>query len=222
MKVLVVLALVLSCQAFAAQSADKEDAELVALGETPAVDVAPEDIIADELNQTQAADGAQIGAQVSEATKNLKESEIPVFAEAKKNKDVQAEHPVRKMAISLALILSVIGGVGFFLRRWLVQKKALTPNRQIRVISQHFLGPRKSLAIVYVAGESLLVGVTDQNISLIKQLSLIDDEIPSDLPKKFDETLDFAEVTQPEAGEAFTMRGLKEIVSSRLKNMREI
>ena len=136
--------------------------------------------------------------------------------------EVQPTSPVRKMAVSLTLILAVILGIGIFVKRWLIQRKVLTPNSQIRIITQHYLGPRKSLAIVHVAGESLLIGITDHDIRLVKQLSLIDDEVPANLPKRFDEELTFTENTQPEQGETFSMRSLKEVVSSRLKNMREI
>jgi flagellar protein FliO/FliZ len=41
-----------------------------------------------------------------------------------------------------------------------------------------------------VAGESLLIGVTENNINLIKALALIDDEVPAHLPNHFDGALD--------------------------------
>ncbi|HEX4925100.1 MAG TPA: flagellar biosynthetic protein FliO [Bdellovibrionales bacterium] len=161
-------------------------------------------------------------AQVAEAKLNLKESQIPVLADSKKAKEEPAQSPIRKMVISLGIILAAILGVAYAARKWLVQKKTNTPNAQIRIVTQQYLGPRKSLAIVYVAGESLLVGITDNQINLIKQLSLIDDELPGNLPQRFDDTLSYTEATQPEAGESFSMKGLKDIVSNRLRNMREI
>lgn len=174
----------------------------------------------DAVTAEAAADG--VVAQTAEAKANLKESQIPVLTDTKTPKGEPAESPIRKMVISLGIILAAIFGVAYAARRWLVQKKASTPNAQIKIITQQFLGPRKSLAIVYVAGESLLVGITDNQINLIKQLSLIDDELPGNLPQRFDDSLRYSAATQPEAGESFSMKGLKDIVSSRLRNMREI
>jgi flagellar protein FliO/FliZ len=163
-------------------------------------------------------------SQIVEAKGNLSEAEIPVLTETANKKAPQevTAQPLRKMIISLGIILSAILGAAYAARRWFINKKTSAPTTQIRIISQHYLGPRKSLAIVYVAGESLLVGITDNSINLVKQLSLIDDEVPTGYPKKFDESLTFAESTQPESGENFSMKGLKELVSTRLKNMREI
>ena len=195
---------------------DEEAAALLAEEFGPA-----KDVDAQNTAKTAPAETAE-KAQIAEAKGNLAESQIPVLTETKKVREESQPYPFRKMALSLGIILAAIFGAAIAGRRWLSNKKASLPNAQIKIISQHYLGPRKSLAIVYVAGESLLVGITDNQINLVKQLSLIDDEVPADLPKKFDETLDFAENLQPESGENFSMKGIKDLVSSRLKNMREI
>jgi flagellar protein FliO/FliZ len=46
----------------------------------------------------------------------------------------------------------------------------------MKIMTQFHLGPKKSVIIIRVAGEFLLLGVTDHSINLIKTLSLIDDE----------------------------------------------
>ena len=98
---------------------------------------------------------------------------------------------------------------------------------QIKVLSQHYLGPKKSLVIVRVAGESILVGVTDSNISMIKSLALIDDEVPVETPKNFADALNSEKapmmklskaasstvgMSQDELEEEFSFSGLKTAV----------
>ncbi|MEQ1875898.1 MAG: flagellar biosynthetic protein FliO [Bdellovibrionia bacterium] len=201
---------------------DDEAAALLAEEFGPAKEPAPAEAPVQGSAQAAPAATDTEKSQIGEAKGNLAESQIPVLTETKKVREEAQPGPFRKTMLSLGIILAAILGTAFAARRWLSKKKASLPNAQIKIISQHYLGPRKSLAIVYVAGESLLVGITDNQINLVKQLSLIDDEIPGELPKKFDETLDFAENLQPEAGENFSMKGIKELVSTRLKNMREI
>jgi flagellar protein FliO/FliZ len=88
----------------------------------------------------------------------------------------------------ILLTLSMLGVVGtgayIFIKKQSVPKDR-KHQTQIKVLQQHYLGPKKSLAIVRVAGESILIGVTDHNISMIKSLALLDDEIPEEAPKSF-------------------------------------
>ena len=55
------------------------------------------------------------------------------------------------------------------------------------------------MAIIRVAGESILIGVTDSHISMIKSLSLIDDEVPSEVPQKFAEVMSSDDVSKVHA-----------------------
>jgi flagellar biogenesis protein FliO len=43
-------------------------------------------------------------------------------------------------------------------------------GKMIEVVSTHYLGPKKSIAVVKVAGRMLVLGVSQDNISLITQL----------------------------------------------------
>jgi flagellar protein FliO/FliZ len=97
-------------------------------------------------------------------------------------------------------------------------------NSQVKILTQHYLGPKKSLAIIRVAGESMLIGVTDQNINLIKTLALLDEEIPQDTPKDFSKSLDKSmnEFSSEDETEEFSFSKIKDFVSGRLKNMKEI
>ena len=58
-----------------------------------------------------------------------------------------------------------------------LSRTSLENSQEIKVLNQHSLGYRKELVIVEVAGESILLGVTDSHVSMIKTLpSLEDDE----------------------------------------------
>lgn len=140
-------------------------------------------------------------------------------------------------------ILGLVGmGAYIFLRKYKVPQAA-KHQMQIKVLQQHYLGPKKSLAIVRVAGESILIGVTDHNISMIKSLSLLDDEVPEETPESFGKVLKGARTQADFTGDSiqeaasfqgaerssetseddeFSISGIKDIVSKRLKGMRSI
>jgi flagellar protein FliO/FliZ len=162
----------------------------------------------------------------------LPETEIPVMSEAKDKKEASSSGMARVL-ITLGVLAVALGAITFGLKRWAARRNPKSQNAKIQILTQHALGPKKSLMIVQVAGESLLIGVTDHNISMLKTLSLIDDEIPENMPRNFNSALDeYAEDDAPDTRSGkkqsrdrddFTMRGLSEIrdtVSSRIKNMK--
>lgn len=124
--------------------------------------------------------------------------------------------------LKIIMTISVLGlltGISFlYLRKTGYKNSKLKPN-QIKILTQYHLGPKKSLAVVHIAGESMLIGLTDQNISLIKTLSLLDEEIPHTTPMHFAQTL--VDKTAQE-GEEFSMTGIQDLVSDKIKNMRPL
>jgi flagellar protein FliO/FliZ len=216
--------------------------------EAPTSNAAPVAAAA-EANTETAATTADATAQEAVVSKDLpkidnrKESEIPLNLEKQKNAGTEGSSWFR-----ILMTLSILGLVGcgafIFLRKYSVPKDR-KHQTQIKVLQQHFLGPKKSLAIVRVAGESILIGVTDHNISMIKSLSLLDDEIPEEAPKSFGNTMatfdeddeQFETSSAPkervsfktrqketaanlDSDEEFAISGIKDIVSKRLKGMR--
>ncbi|WP_413612645.1 FliO/MopB family protein [Bdellovibrio sp. HCB-110] len=170
-----------------------------------------------------------------------KESEIPLNLE-KDKKAASEGSGVFRILFTLSILGLVGTGAYFFLRKYKIPK-AMKHQTQIKVLQQHYLGPKKSLAIVRVAGESILIGVTDHNISMIKALSLLDDEVPEEAPQNFGKVLgglssakaDFEnsdEEATPapkkrvakdlDSDEEFAISGIKDIVSKRLKGMRSL
>lgn len=163
----------------------------------------------------------------------LTESEIPLNLDANKKSSTEGSGVFRIIFV-LSILGLVGGGAYFFLRKYSIPK-SMKHQTQIKVLQQHYLGPKKSLAIVRVAGESILIGVTDHNISMIKALSLLDDEVPEEAPQNFGRVLGNMEPGEEgntipqkraakniDADEEFAISGIKDIVSKRLKGMRSL
>lgn len=167
------------------------------------------------------------------AAKDLRsESEIPVFTKASTAQT--GRHDVNnRLAMSLGVMALVAFGLILFSRFYSKRRFGVKPHHQIKVLTQFALGPKKNLAIVRVAGESILIGVTDHNISLIKTLSLLDEELPSETPENFSQELDRVDpeshtaaftmkISNREEGEDFAFGGIKEMVSKKLREMRSL
>ena len=143
-----------------------------------------------------------------------------------------------RILLTGVIISAMLGAAYFFVRKYKTSNTINKSNMQIKVLTQHYLGPKKSLAIIHVAGESILVGITDSNISMIKSLSLIDDEVPITTPKTFADAMmkpaaksgasalmngnTASELNDNELEEEFSFAGLKDSVSKKLKSMRSI
>ncbi len=166
---------------------------------------------------------------------NRIESEIPLNLKTTK-KNEEASSGILRIVFSIAILTVLGGGAFIFLKKYSIPR-ASKHQTQIKVLQQHYLGPKKSLAIVRVAGESILIGVTDQNISLIKSLSLLDDDVPEESPARFNSVMNEVDdegkaveephLRRPKAheldrDEEFAISGIKDIVSKRLKGMRSL
>lgn len=153
-------------------------AEEVASATETAAATAPAEVSAEAAP---AKDGAVAAKEIK--VDNRKESEIPLNLDGGKK---AASDGTGWFRILLTLSMLGVVGTGAFI---FIKKQSVPKERkhqtQIKVLQQHYLGPKKSLAIVRVAGESILIGVTDHNISMIKSLALLDDEIPEEAPKSF-------------------------------------
>lgn len=113
------------------------------------------------------------------------EKEIPLKVKSAKA-EVSSASGMGRIAAGFMAVLVLMGSL-FFINKKLKEKKsgAAFNHDSIKVVSQKYLGPKRQLTLVRVSGEYLLLGVTDHNISLIKQLSVIDDEIPDLDPQDF-------------------------------------
>jgi flagellar protein FliO/FliZ len=237
MKIILATILMISLNVFA-ETTNSPSAGDVAVAEANALTAtAPTDTKAAAADtKAAAAVTADSAATKSKETATLlktKETEIPVHLDGEK-KASTGDSPLFKVLMSLSVIGILGCGAFFWFRKYAKPGNGKSQATQIKVLTQHYLGPKKSLAIIRVAGESILVGVTDHNISLIKELSLLDEEIPETTPKTFktvfsmgsaNDNVDFAgenETTEQDLAERdeFSISGIKDFVSSKLKNMR--
>ncbi|MBL7556742.1 MAG: flagellar biosynthetic protein FliO [Bdellovibrionaceae bacterium] len=177
--------------------------------------------------------------------KTAKENEIPLSLETTK-KIASNETTYFRIILVIALLGILACGTWVFVRKAKTQNIKRNKN-EIKVLAQHYLGPKKSMAVVRVAGESILVGITDTQINMIKTLSLMDDELPEVTSQNFRSELDTrlaedvvdvqkqaastynrksqinTKTTQTdEEMDEFSIKGIKDLVSSKLKNMRSI
>lgn len=84
-----------------------------------------------------------------------------------------------KAIVTLAVVLGVMALVLYALKRFLnLAPGANGGSNPVKVLSTSFLGPKRNLAIVEVAGEVLVLGITPASITC---LTKVED------PKKIDE-----------------------------------
>lgn len=185
----------------------------------------------------------RIESPKGKAAEKYDEKRIPLNLDKSGEKAAAAESPWTRMLISLFVIAILGVGAIIFAKKYSKNKSGVGGNIRIQTVSQQALGPKKSLAVIRVAGEDILIGITDYNISMIKSLSFIDDEVESDVPKEFVSELnrvtdDYisnkqrarsaaaqAQSTPPskeQAGDQYSFANIKDIVSDRLKEMRPL
>ncbi len=129
------------------------------------------------------------GIDAKAASGELKESEIPISIETKKAEKTEG-NLVYRMIASLGVVLVVAGAATFAAKKWRHNKDKGGQKARIEIMHQLHLGPKKSIGLIRVAGEALLVGITDQNITMLKTVTLIDDELEGIMGKNFNNFLE--------------------------------
>jgi flagellar protein FliO/FliZ len=146
------------------------------------------------------------------------EKDIPVLGTKTKTAKSSGS-AITRILFSLAVLCIALFATTVGLKRWAKRRQGKTQHTAIKILTQHFIGPKKSLAIVQVAGETILIGVTDQNITMLKSLALLDEEIPEQMPKNFDAALN------NNNNDDIDFNGLNEIrdkVSRSLRTMKDL
>lgn len=168
--------------------------------------------------QTPDGEPEAVAVPIEAPAATVAESEIPLNLEVAK-KSATSDNLASKVVYSLGLLLLLAGGLFLLVKKFSVPKNAGAPT-QIKLVSQHHFGPKRSLALIRVAGESMLIGVTDQQINLVKSLSLLDEDVPDEVPQNFSKTLKTkTEVTNADE-EDFAISGIKDVVQRKLRGMR--
>lgn len=147
-----------------------------------------ESIIEKKANTTEKIETTQ-EVITSESKADVPENEIPLRMTAAE-KNITEQGAGQKAILSIGVLLALVG-VGYYLfkRKVYANKSINSQQMQIKVLTQHYLGPKKSLVIIRVAGETMVIGVTEQNISMLKTLSLLDDELPTTTPDDFQKVM---------------------------------
>lgn len=100
---------------------------------------------------------------------------VPAGAAAGRPGEFSLLGSMLQMIASLALVVGVIFLVSHFAGRWM---KSMTPggvSRYIRIVETRHLGPKKSLMLLEVGGEYLLVGNSADGMQLIKQVDMLEE-----------------------------------------------
>ena len=74
------------------------------------------------------------------------------------------------MVTTLSLVLGLIFLLFFGFKKYVLKNTAFGGGKLVQVLSTSFLAPKKNIALVEVAGEILVLGVSDQNISLLTSI----------------------------------------------------
>ncbi len=77
-----------------------------------------------------------------------------------------------KMLIVLVILIALLLVVLYVVKKFLWKKTGKGGQEDgIRVITSAYVGPKKSIALVEVAGERIVVGITSDNISMLTKVS---------------------------------------------------
>lgn len=117
------------------------------------------------------------------------ESKIPLNISADTKKKTSSLSPLNKMMISIVGLLLFAVAVFAWIQKMGKRAGHSTVAKNINILAKKPIGSKKDLMLIQVAGETILLGVTDHNINHIKTLSLLDDELPNFTNPKFSQQL---------------------------------
>ncbi len=128
---------------------------------------------------------------VDEAQEVEKKSEDQILLGLKSDKKKQAAElsPFNKMVMALVALLAIAGSLFLMIRKLGAKVGHSEIARNIEILTQKSIGPKKNLMLIRVAGETILLGVTDSNITPIRTLSLLEDELPQFVAPQFSKQL---------------------------------
>ena len=71
----------------------------------------------------------------------------------------------------MVVLVAVLGAAAIYISRKLLPKIANLPGRDIRVVETVHLGPRKTLHLLKIGHQSLLIGSTNENITKLADVT---------------------------------------------------
>ena len=82
-----------------------------------------------------------------------------------------------QMVTALGIVLGALLIVFYFMKRFLKRDRGGSSQQLIRVVASQYIGIKKNIALVEVPGAVLVVGISNENISM---LTKIEDKIVID------------------------------------------
>jgi flagellar protein FliO/FliZ len=76
-----------------------------------------------------------------------------------------------KMVLSLLLVLAMVWGLYRLARRGLGTGAGSSNGRLIQVLANHYLGVKKSIALVQVPGSILVLGISADRVNLLSRIN---------------------------------------------------
>ena len=95
---------------------------------------------------------------------------IPQSTEEKESNPVGLVSSGLRMLTTLSLVLGLIFLLFFGFKKYVLKNTAFGSGKLVKVLSTSFIAPKKNIALVEIAGEILVLGVSDQNISLLTNI----------------------------------------------------
>lgn len=97
------------------------------------------------------------------------------IAEGSSNPDFSFFSSFLQMIAALSIVVGLILLAKHFSTKLLSASSNRLTAKHIRIIETRFIGPKKSLILVEVGGEYLLLASSESNLTLIKKVDMIED-----------------------------------------------
>ncbi|MGV7221896.1 MAG: FliO/MopB family protein [Nitrospinales bacterium] len=104
--------------------------------------------------------------KTSKPEESVKRNIKPVFADT-----LSLRSTSLKMVYMMLVVLGILFSVFYLFKKFVWKNSVFSgPDKPVNVLSTGYLGPKKSIALVEVAGEVLVLGIANDNISLLSNI----------------------------------------------------
>lgn len=127
-----------------------------------------------------------------------------------------------KLALAFGAIMALLLGGASLFRRLAGEGGLGRRRRLIRLINKSYIGPKKSIALVEVAGEVLVVGISNSNISMLSKVESSDTLRRIRGGSSFDEELGNAMPKVSPEGSGERLRAMAHAFQEKLRELKKI
>jgi len=125
---------------------------------------------------------------VSPSTEKAKNTRVerPLFVDGPGSPDLYVS--LMKMILALSILLALLLGGLYLFKRYMGKKIGIAGRKEgIKIVTSAYIGPKKSIALVDISGERIVVGITPNHISMLARLGrdgefgkILEEQISSD------------------------------------------